>query len=87
MSEEPEIWQAWRRPRDSRDAWQKAPGIPTGGKAEVFAAVQRQFWVVDLTEWEYDIQPIDRQPKSRFGSGKAQGPLSLTYRTRSMHPR
>jgi hypothetical protein len=87
MKSEPETWQAWRRPLGSRVAWRKAPGIPVGGKAEVFAAIQQQFWIADPVEWEYDIQPEGKQPVNRFGSGKAQGPLSQTYKTRVMRPR
>lgn len=88
MSEaSPLLWQVWRRPRHSRERWQKVPGLEPMEQWAATKAAQDQEWLASYTDWEYAIAPVGKTPGGERYEEKRRGTFYEGYRTKEMKPR
>lgn len=78
------LFEVWRRPRHSREAWRKIPGLRPMTQDEAFKATVAEEMKVSFTDWEYAIAAVGRSPSSR--SERGGQPFWQGYRTKEMRP-
>lgn len=81
------LFVVWRRPRNTRERWQKVPGLPPMNHDAAFKATIAEEWRASHTDWEYAIAPAGQMPDERrhVGGGR-RGTFYEGYRTKEMKP-
>lgn len=81
-----QLWVVWRRPRNSRERWQKVPGLEPLEHDAAFKATIAEEWKASYTDWEYALAPVGQVPQERPYAG-GRGTFYEGYRTKEMKPR
>lgn len=82
---EPQAWQVWRRPRNTRQRWEKVPGLEPMGYDAAFRATMAEERKASFTDWEYALSPVGQTPKERpYASSRRT--FYEGYQTKVMKP-